>query len=205
MGKIGDYSVIFSRNEHSSSFFSGSYLGIARAANFNKDIRTDMNNIGWNPFNANEEAVLASKYVSFYKGAPVFRTNFDRSGTFLGIFLTRETNKRDYPKDILRHEWGHIAQQIMLGPIVFLLGIGIPSGLEIGEWGDYYNAPWETAADILGGVQSTVHTEIERRRAIGYLGSLFVFASGFVYIPPKILKLGEKIKGKYKYWYILSR
>ena len=198
--KSGITALFFSGTSIQVAFSVGSYLGIARAAIFNKDIRTDMNNIGWNPFNANEEAVLASKYVSFYKGVPVFRTNFDRSGTFLGIFL-----KRSAPMDEINHEWGHIAQQIMLGPIVFLLGIGIPSGLEIGEWGDYYNAPWETSADILGGVKSRIHTEIERRRAIGYLGYLFVFASGFVYIPPEILKLGEKIKGKYKYWYILSR
>ena len=48
-----------------------SYAGMAIASIWDKDIRTDMNAIGWNPFNSNENAVLGSSKVAFYKGAPV--------------------------------------------------------------------------------------------------------------------------------------
>jgi hypothetical protein len=92
-----------------------SYAGMCVASLFDSDVREDMDSIGWNPFNSNEEAVLNSKYVSFYKGVPVFRTNLGRSGTFLAIFLARgETST-----DTVRHEFGHIPQQLLLGPIRF--------------------------------------------------------------------------------------
>ena len=51
--KSGITALFFSGTSIQVAFSVGSYLGIARAAIFNKDIRTDMNNIGWNPFNAN--------------------------------------------------------------------------------------------------------------------------------------------------------
>ena len=66
-----------------------SYVGMAVASIWDEDIRADMNAIGWNPFNTNENAVLGSNKVSFYKGMPVFRTNGDRSGTFYAIALKR--------------------------------------------------------------------------------------------------------------------
>lgn len=106
--------------------------------------------------NQSEEKVLESNYFSAYKGVPVFRTNGNRSGSFGVIFLTRETNNREHPEDIIRHEYGHTKQLQQLGIVKFAIDIGIPSWLEIGG-GDYYSRPWEITADIYGGVQSRHH------------------------------------------------
>ena len=131
-----------------------SYVLMAIASIFDEDIRNDMNSIQWNPFNENADAVLNSSKVSFYKGAPVFRTDLNRSGTFMAIFLTKENSA-----EIVKHEWGHIAQQVFLDPIPYGIGIGIPSALELGNWNDYYDAPWEATADYLGGAHKEHHVE----------------------------------------------
>ena len=112
----------------------------------------DMCSIKWNPFNTDENKAAASNYVSFYKGVPVFRTN-GCSMSLLAIFLTRNGfpgTSRHYwtPKDILKHEWGHSVQQMLYGPIPYLINIGIPSVFIDNS----DNAPWEIHADILGGV-----------------------------------------------------
>ena len=150
-----------------------SYVGMAIGAIFSEDIRSDMNRIHWNPFNSDEELVLKSKYVSFYKGVPVFRIGGNRSGTFGGIFLTRETNYRSNAVGILKHEWGHSVQQIILGPIIFFIGIALPSAGEWqkDKWGDYYLSPWEITADMIGGVDnsSVGQTELARKRGVSYL------------------------------------
>ena len=49
-----------------------SYAGMAITSIWDKDVRADMNSIGWNPFNDNESDVQNSRKVSFYKGVPVF-------------------------------------------------------------------------------------------------------------------------------------
>ena len=138
-----------------------SYVGMAVASIFDKDIRNDMKEIGWNPFNSNESDVLKSSKVSFYKGVPVFRTNMDRSGSFGAIFLRRGWtdstgvfHKLNNP-DELRHERGHNWQLMMMGIGTYGFTVGIPSPLKLGPWAKnnrYYYAPWETMADILGGV-----------------------------------------------------
>ena len=112
-----------------------SYVGMAVASIWDEDIRADMNAIGWNPFNTNENAVLGSNKVSFYKGMPVFRTNGDRSGTFYAIALKRSANAVE-----LRHERGHGSQAMMMG---------------IGTY-------WETMADVLGGGYKHSSEEINR-------------------------------------------
>ena len=140
-----------------------SYVGMAVASIWDEDIRADMNAIGWNPFNTNENAVLGSNKVSFYKGMPVFRTNGDRSGTFYAIALKRSANAVE-----LRHERGHGSQAMAMGVLTYLFTVGVPSPAKLGPWaanGNYYSAPWETMADILGGARSHSSEEIERARA----------------------------------------
>lgn len=148
-----------------------SYVGMAVASIWDEAVRNDLNSIGWNPFNSNETATLNSSKVSFYKGIPVFRTSLDRSGTFCGIFL-----KNDSEIDDLRHERGHATQFMMTGFIQYAFSVAIPSPLELGNYGTYYPAPWETMADILGGVESRQHSKNEIARAYKYtiLSMLFL-------------------------------
>ena len=118
--------------------------------------------------NSSEEAVLAAEHYAFYNGVLVVRTNGDRSGSFGVIFLTRETNTRSYPEDMVRHEYGHIKQLEQLGVAKYFLCIFIPSWQ---KWGskDYYNKPWEITADSLGSVQSRPHTNGDISEGFAYL------------------------------------
>ena len=140
-----------------------SYVGVAIAAIFDSNIRNDMNAIGWNPFNSDENAVLNSDSVSFYKGAPVFKTTLGRSGTFCAIFLSNNADETD-----LKHEYGHIVQQMIMGPITYGLMIGLPSWR---EWSNrsYYDRPWEITADIFGGVTTRPHSQKDINRGKWYL------------------------------------
>ena len=122
---------------------------------FFTDIAQDIKNFDIN--NQSEQKALKSNYVAGYKGKLVIRIDGNRSGSFGAIFLTRETNNRDNPEDVVRHEYGHTKQLQELGPIKYALAIGLPSALEMGG-GDYYSRPWEITADIYGGVQSRYHT-----------------------------------------------
>ena len=118
--------------------------------------------------NKSEEKVLESNYFSYYKGVPVFRINGNRSGTVGAIFLTRESNNRQNPEDVVRHEYGHSIQLGELGLLNFLICVGIPSWQ---EWGskDYYDKPWELTADIYGGVQSRTHSASDIAEGIAYM------------------------------------
>ena len=140
-----------------------SYVGVAIAAIFDSNIRNDMNAIGWNPFNSDETAVLNSDSVSFYKGAPVFKTTLGRSGTFCAIFLSNNADETD-----LKHEYGHIVQQMIMGPITYGLMIELPSWR---EWSNrsYYDRPWEITADIFGGVTTRPHSQKDINRGKWYL------------------------------------
>ena len=141
----------------------------------------DMCSINWNPFNGDESATLNSNYVSFYKGAPVFRTNMSRSGLFSIIFLSHGSSEND-----LRHERGHNWQLMMMGIANYGFGIGIPSLFMFGPWaaqgGDnYYRAPWEITADKLGGFSRPVHTQEDIDYGWWYLKRLI----GFPLISPR--------------------
>ncbi len=145
--------------------------------NFIKDIAEDFNK--YDKYNESEEIVLESHYFSSYKGVLVIRTNGNRSGSFGVIFLTRESNDRDYPEDVVRHEYGHTKQLEQLGVIKFAYCIGLPSWLQWGT-GNYYDKPWEITADIYGGVQSRDHSQSDIDAGFAYLKasekiSLFVW------------------------------
>ena len=133
---------------------------------FVTDIVEDIKNFDIN--NQSEEKALESNYFSAYKGVPVVRIGGDRSGSFGAIFLTRETNSRNYSEDVLRHEYGHIKQLQQLGVVNYAIDICIPSALEIGG-GDYYSRPWEITADIYGGVQSRHHATDDIEAGFSYL------------------------------------
>ena len=155
------------------------YGGMAVASLFNSDVRADMDAIGWNPFNTDESAVLNSSYVSFYKGVPVFRTDgfVGRYGTFLGIFL----NRSNYDTDTVRHEWGHVPQQMILGPVNFGLLFAIPSANQLSTR-PYYERPWEITADIMGGASRT-HASSDIDRGWSYLvASLFFGPFAYLFL-----------------------
>ncbi|WP_438848863.1 RHS repeat domain-containing protein [Anaerocaecibacter muris] len=145
------------------------YGGFMAASTWDDTVNADMEAIGWNPFNSNENAVLNSSKVSFYKGAPVFRTDFSRSGTFMGIFLRRNVSDVDE----VRHEWGHIIQQGLTGAAKFGLTFAITSSAELSNK-YYYDRPWEITADILGGVQGRTHSSKNVRKGWGYLAASVV-------------------------------
>ncbi len=105
-----------------------------------------------------------------YKGVPVLRFNGSRSGSFGIIFLTRETNDRINPEDVVRHEYGHTRQLEYLGVVNYALCIGLPSWQEWGS-GEYYSKPWEVTADIYGKVESRPHSSNESNNGINYLRS----------------------------------
>ena len=139
---------------------------IQPVASFVKDITEDINNFDWN--NESEEKVLESNYFSSYKGVPTFRIGGNRSGSFGAMFITRETNNRDYPEDIVRHEYGHTLQLKQLGVIDYALCIALPSWQEWGTNPNYYSRPWEITADVLGGVQSRNHSMKDVSAGFGY-------------------------------------
>ena len=118
--------------------------------------------------NTSEQVVLESEFISFYHGIPVLRIDGNRSGFFGVIFLTRETNSRLNPEDVIRHEYGHSIQFKQLGLINYALSIGIPSWQNWGS-GSYYSKPWEITADIYGGVQSRNHSQSKIDAGFAYL------------------------------------
>ena len=59
------------------------------ASFWDDDIRSDMNAIGWNPFNSNANDVINSNKVSFYKGVPVYIKNSGRPWFFYAISLNK--------------------------------------------------------------------------------------------------------------------
>ena len=124
--------------------------------------------------NQSEEKVLASNYFSIYKGVPVVRVDGNRSGSFGVIALTRETNTRINPEDVVRHEYEHVVQMKQLGVIKYAIDIFLPSALEYGG-GDYYSRPWEITADIYGGVQSRKHSIEDIEYGFSYLNRSIVF------------------------------
>jgi uncharacterized protein RhaS with RHS repeats len=155
-----------------------SYGGMAVASIWDEEVRADMNAIGWNPFNTSEDKVLNSSKVSFYKGAPVFRTpSGGRSGSFGAIFLTKGSGV-----DTLRHERGHNSQLMMMGIANYGLMIGLPSWQ---EWSNrsYYERPWEITADVFGGVTGRTHSQADINRGYWYLGVSSLFGPlGYLFL-----------------------
>lgn len=134
---------------------------------FIQSIKDDIFLIKFNPFNKDADSVLQSKYISFYKGVLVIKTNIKRPCSV--CILVMNNNKNDYFKTILNHEYGHIFQQLILGPIKYLLLIGLPSALQLSRR-SYYCRPWESTADFFGRVVSeSKHSKTRNDIIIGFL------------------------------------
>ena len=99
--------------------------------------------------NSSETKVLEANHFSAYKGHLVLRINVVRSGSF-GIMVVKKRLKLNREgRNEVRHEYGHTKQLKMLGPIKYLIFIGIPSIRN--QWGDnYYSHPVEVTADLFG-------------------------------------------------------
>ena len=145
------------------------YTGASIWSLWDTEVKQDMANVEWNIFNKDEGKVVVSKKVSMYKGVMVFRIPGNRAGSFLGIFLT------DYQKSVttdsisaVQHEYGHNVQQLLIGPINYLLYIGLPSWQ---EWSErtYYDRPWEITAESFGGVIIRTHAPDALKRGNNYL------------------------------------
>ena len=157
------------------------YIIIIITSLFNSTIRSDLQIINYNLFIRNPDKVLATNNIAFYKGVPIFKSNKKgRSGSFGIIFLKKNVNI-----DTLNHERGHNWQLMLMGVFTYAFTVGIPSPLKLGKWSkdnNYYGAPWETIADILGMAKGRRHDKKEIINAwVYYLISLLAFPFTFVY------------------------
>ena len=161
---------IFGRGSTTLAILRGTmFLGFAVASIFDSQVRADMESIGWNPFNTNEDAVILSKKVSFYKGQPIIRGDFPGCLSF-GVMLL---DKGDWvTEDVLLHEHGHFKQLEILGVKKYAINIALPSlAGAITYSGDdkYYNSqPWEITADMFGGVKQEEYLKNSKRRGLMY-------------------------------------
>ena len=121
------------------------FAGIAIASLFDKDIKNDMDNIGWNIFNSDADKASNSNKVSFYRGVPVFMVDGVNGSFSFGVIGLHTTYHRG-DVDVLKHERGHSTQLMFMGPIKYGLFVAIPSPLK----NDDVN-PWELSASLLGG------------------------------------------------------
>ena len=63
------------------------YAGMLIASLFNEQIKQDLENINYNPFNSSETDVINSQKVSFYKGVPVFKINNGKGSMSFGAIF----------------------------------------------------------------------------------------------------------------------
>ncbi len=154
-----------------------SYICFAIASIFDEGIRSDMNAIGWNPFNTNATVAIDSNKISFYQGVPVFKLSGNRPGSFCTIFLTENSSETT-----VKHEYGHCIQQLITGPGNHALMILLPSWQ---NWSsrDYYDRPWEVTADIFGNVTEREHSKKDINRGYWYLGISYLFGPlGYLFL-----------------------
>lgn len=123
-----------------SSFNMTIYGTMLVASVFTNSIKSDMERISWNPYNANEVAVSQSADVSFYKGVFVYRFGDTNGGgiTWFSIGLGRglSTDK------MLKHEYGHYRQQQLLGMGLYTIFISVPSLISAQNTPDKHSNRW---------------------------------------------------------------
>ena len=151
---------------------AGGYIAAAVMSIWDEEVRKDMNDINWNPFNTDESKVANSRKISFYKGQFVIRVDFDftshRSFSFGAMFLEKGESTTT-----VNHEWGHFIQLSIVGIPKYLLFFGVPSMADLGP-GYYYNKPWERSADLFGGVSRQNHSSSSAYESIAYLIGIFL-------------------------------
>ena len=129
-------------------------LAVAAVQGRWSDIKQDLDEGCFNPFNQDESTALKAEVLSFYKGSTVVRQNI--VGT-CSIFGTIWAEKGISGED-LNHEFGHSVQERILGK-KYIFTIAVPSaanyfyGSTVDR--DYYSLPWERTADFLGGINRT--------------------------------------------------
>jgi len=104
--------------------------------------------------NQNEEKVFSSNCFCKYKGTLVIKTPFNASFSFGFIGLS----KKQQSSETLNHEYGHTIQFKNMGIVNYTTNVAVPS-LTINLLhragklkSDYYGAPWESEAGLLGGM-----------------------------------------------------
>lgn len=119
---------------------------------FFKNIVKDIKN--YDKANESEQTVFSASYFSCYKGTFVIKANFRSSFSFGFIALcTRQQNE-----NTLKHEYGHRLQLKNIGLYRYIRDVAIPSvkAFNLNRKNkllfDYYGSPWESEADVLGGV-----------------------------------------------------
>lgn len=110
--------------------------------------------ISYKKNNTDENKVFSSNCFSSYKGTFVIKTPFRSSFSFGFIALS----KRQQNVATLKHEHGHRLQLQNMGMLGYIKNVAIPSvaAYRLNKKGklpfDYYGAPWESEADLLGEV-----------------------------------------------------
>ena len=102
-----------------------------------------MCSIKWNPFNEDEDKVMNSNYLSFYKGVPVLQINGMGGSMSLGLIFFDKSQG----VEVLKHERGHNTQLMSMGLDNYLIHIGITSAF-IDNSDETH---WELSASMLGG------------------------------------------------------
>lgn len=118
--------------------------------------------------NEDEQLVLDSMYVAFYKGTPVILVPGSSSFSF-GIIIMG----KDGDSDLLRHEYGHTKQLQKLGIIDYSTYVVMPSVIcywlteaKLLSWDYYFSYPWEYEADQYGEASHEYQTWAERAAEI---------------------------------------
>ena len=110
----------------------------------------------YNKQNTNEQAVLDAHFFSSYKGTLVLKLPIGKNAFSFGIIGIGHTAKEH---NLVRHEYGHRLQLKNKGFWCYAVRVAIPSVTAniLNRMGklpyDYYGAPWEYEADILGEVE----------------------------------------------------
>ena len=128
--------------------------------------------------------------TAFYHGYTVYYRDtklvwvdrpFKSSCTFLGkihIHKGQNFNSTD-----LKHEYGHIVQEKLLGPLKYALCIALPSAVNCDKFTNdergYYSQKWEHSADLFGGVnigeRKYGYVDGAKEKAIKYFLKLLFF------------------------------
>jgi len=108
--------------------------------------------------NEDEAVVLASRFLSFYKGTMVLKVPFlNTAGFSCGVVLL---GYRVSSPDTVRHEYGHKVHLDRIGWKSYLKNVVRPSMKWFRSnppYEAYYSKPYEYLADRFGGVERTYH------------------------------------------------
>ena len=134
-----------------------------------------------------EEKVQNARHFAFYKGKLVIKIdkicewfyNGEPQGMSFGVIFI--ASDHDDFAQVLKHEYGHTIQFDLLGPVVYLFGVGIPSLYDyftIKDSDIYFQEPQEIMADLLGGVNRDCHTPEAIQQGKEYFEKLFLHRWG---------------------------